>query len=153
MDMLIKLYRLPSPESGLAGQGVVVRRAMAYERSRVVQWVREKFNTGWADECSTAFGHTPVGCYIAIDAQSICGFCCLNTTFQNYIGPVGVSEKFRRKGIGRGLVLAALDELRHCGYAYAVAGDVGQPDFFKVSAGAFEIPGSTPGPYPARVRK
>ncbi len=156
MDMLIKLYRLPSPAhflSELAKDGIVVRRAMSYERRKIVQWVENTFNTGWADEVEASFGHPAIGCFIAVHERLICGFCCLNTTFRNFVGPIGVAEKVRRKGVGRGLVLSALNELLSTGYAYAIVGDVGHPIFFKAAAGAIEIPDSSPGPYPDRIGK
>jgi hypothetical protein len=37
--------------------------------------------------------------------------------------------------------------MRTMGYAYAVAGAVGAPEFFRRVAGATEIEGSTPGIY------
>lgn len=154
MDMLIKLYNLaPSTQllERLASQGIVVRRAMSYECSKIVGWVQSSFIPGWADEVRVAFGHCPVGCYIAVDHGSVCGFCCLNTTYQNFIGPIGVDQKARRRGVGRGLLLSALGELTSSGYAYAIVGDAGQPDFFKAAAGAVEISDSSPGPYPAKL--
>lgn len=154
MDLLIKLFeQMPFVKnSSISGiNGVTVRRAMAYERSKVIQWVAQTFGSGWADECEVAFGHQPIDCYIAIDNQIICGFCCLNTTFRNFIGPIGVSETQRRKGIGKKLILAVLSQLSIEGYAYAVVGDAGQPDFFKATVNAMEIPESTPGPYPERI--
>jgi hypothetical protein len=154
MDMLIKLYNLPSPVSFLADlskEGIVVRRAMSYEGSKITRWVQSTFNAGWAGEVTTAFGHCPVSCYVAVDNGIVCGFCCLNTTFRNFIGPIGVAENVRRKGVGRGMLLSALNELELSGYAYAIVGDTGHPDFFKAAAGAIEISDSSPGPYPGRI--
>lgn len=155
MDMLIKLYNLPPAApilTHLAADGIVVRRAMSYECTTVADWVRNSFGEGWADEVRAAFGHCPAGCYIAVDCGSVCGFCCLNTTFRNFIGPIGVGQMVRRRGIGRGLLLSALNELLLSGYAYAIVGDAGQPAFFAAAAGAVEISDSTPGPYPAKLR-
>ena len=154
MDMLIKLYDLQPLEPWLrrlADERIDVRRAMSYERTQVVRWVRKVFGSGWSDECQTAFGKYPVDCFIAVHAREVCGFCCLNTTFLDFIGPIGVSSDFRRHGVGRGLILAALHALRGQGYAYAVVGDAGAPEFFKSSAGAVEINDSTPGAYPIRI--
>ena len=156
MDLLIKLYDLPPAApllDELAKEGVVIRRAMSYEQRKIVRWVEDNFNTRWADEVAAGFGHIPVGCYLAVQDHSISGFCCLNTTFRNFIGPIGVMEKVRRRGVGRGLLIAALNDLRSSGYAYAIVGDAGQPGFFKTAAGAFEIPDSSPGPYPAGIGK
>ncbi len=150
MDMLIKLYELPTLESAassLESSGIKVRRAMAYERRGIIAWVESQFNAMWADECCVAFGRQPIGCFIAQGQEGVVGFCCLHSTYRNFIGPVGIAEKWRGLGIGRYLVLSALWQMRFDGYAYAVVGDVGQPDFSKRTAHAVDIPGSTPGPY------
>jgi hypothetical protein len=42
--------------------------------------------------------------------------------------------------------------MRSVGYAYAVAGAVGVPEFFRRVAGAIEIEGSTPGVYRDMLR-
>jgi GNAT superfamily N-acetyltransferase len=154
MDMLIKLYDLAPLESSLhrlADERIDIRRAMSYERTQVVRWVHNVFGQGWSDECAIAFGKYPADCFIAVNEREVCGFCCLNTTFLNFIGPIGVANAFRHRGVGRGLILAALHALRTQGYAYAVVGDVGAPEFFKSSAGAVEIKDSTPGAYPVRI--
>ena len=154
MDMLIKLYDLPDCEalSGSIGrQHIQIRRAMAYERRKVRDWVRRNFNSFWAEECTVAFGRQPIGCYIAVRDVTLCGFCCLDVTYQNFIGPIGITPQFRSKGVGRALLLAAADELQRAGFAYAVIGDAGEPEFFKRAAKALEIQDSTPGPYPPKI--
>ena len=154
MDMLFKLYRLPSLEASLRrseASGIGIRRAMAYERGRVIQWVEQTFGHLWSSECAVAFARQPIGCHIAVQSQALCGFCCIESTYRNFLGPVGVEKQARGKGVGGALVLFALNELRHCGYAYAVVGDVGEPQFFKHVAGAVEIPGSSPGAYPEKL--
>jgi hypothetical protein len=95
MDMLIDLSCLPAIETLqdlVIPNGVQIRRAMAYERRKVCRWVESTFSPGWADECTVAFGRQPIGCYIAIDSNRLCGFCCLETTHLNFVGPIGVSE-------------------------------------------------------------
>lgn len=154
MDMLIKLYDLPDSEAiveALELERICIRRAMAYERRTVGDWVLKNFNALWAEECATAFGRQPVGCYIAVKGDTLCGFCCLGVTFRNFIGPIGIGEDMRSKGVGRSLLLMAADEMHKSGYAYAVIGDVGEPGFFKRAANAVEIPESSPGPYPSRI--
>ena len=154
MDMLIQLARLPSLESAvqhLASSDACVRRAMAYERDKVLVWVQEVFGSTWSSECAVAFGRQPIGCYIAVQSHSICGFCCLESTFRNFIGPIGVAKRARNTGIGRALVLSALYEMRHAGYAYAIVGDVGEPQFFQQVANAVEIRGSSTGAYPVKL--
>lgn len=154
-DMLVKLYDLPPVAPDLERQsrrGIAVRRAMVYERGIIVQWVGRQFGPRWADECQIAFGRHPVGCYIAVADSQICGFCCTDCTFRGFLGPIGTHSDFRGKGVGRLLLLTALEGMRDRGYAYAVVGNVGNPTFFERSAGAVTIEGSTPGPYPESLK-
>ena len=151
MDMLINLYRLPAINTltdQMNPKGINVRRAMAYERGKVCQWVETTFGSGWADECAVAFMRQPIGCYLAIQSNQVCGFCCLETTHLNFVGPIGVLESQRAKGVGRLLLLNCLLEMRMKGYAYAVAGDVGAPLFFERVAAAEAIAGDLKGVYP-----
>lgn len=153
-DMLIKLYTLPTADQWmppLMRQGIIVRRAMPYERRKVLEWVETTFNKGWADECRLAFGRQPINCLVAVRDRAVCGFCCLDVTFRNFVGPIGVSRKCRGQGVGRALLLSCLNLMRGNGYAYAVVGDVGEPAFFQRVAGATEILESTPGPYPQKI--
>lgn len=154
-DMLVKLYDLEplAPVCDrISKKEIIVRRAMAYERGVIAQWVDQQFGIQWADECRMAFSRHPVGCHIAVSDSEICGFCCTDSTFRGFLGPIGLPDTFRGLGIGRLLLLTALDAMRHQGYAYAVIGDVGEPGFFTRCAGAVAIEQSTPGPYPARLR-
>jgi hypothetical protein len=54
--------------------------------------------------------------------------------------------------VGAALLLACLHDMRAMGYGYAIAGQVGAPEFFRRVAGAVEIPDSTPGLYANRLR-
>ncbi len=150
-DMLIKLYQQPLTDRdirALGKQGVRVRRAMAYEREKILSWITSTFHARWADECNVAFGRQPIGCFIAIKAKTLCGFCCFDCTFRNFVGPIGVQADFRKQGIGRALLSFCLQAMYSQGYAYAIVGNVGASTFFEKTAGAIEIVDSTPGPYP-----
>ena len=72
-DMLVKLYELPESRevySALAEKGIKIIRPMTPNKTKVVEWVREHFHDGWADEISAAFTRHPVGCFIAYDEQN-----------------------------------------------------------------------------------
>ncbi len=103
-DLLVRLYDLPgaaSEQNRLADRGIVIRRAMTYEKHTVVQWVKHRFGTGWASECDVAFRRVPVSCFIATEAGNIAGFACHDVTCLNFFGPTGVDEKRRGTGIGK----------------------------------------------------
>ena len=157
MDMLVKLYALPDDaplRQKLASRGISVRRAMAYEKQLVAGWVRQVFGTaapGWASECEVAFSRAPIACHIAVAESAIIGFVCHDCTSRNFLGPIGVAEDSRRSGVGKLLLLTALQAMRNQGYGYAIVGQVGNPGFFSASVAAIEIPQSDPGVYPPRL--
>src|SRR5437879_614869 len=124
-DLLVKLYELPELEPCLAPlrvEGTLIRTAMAYEKSRVLTWVRNTFGEGWAGECDVSFANRPISCFIASRRGALAGFACYDSTCRDYFGPVGVAEEARGRGIGNALLLACLHAMRTLGYAYAIVG-------------------------------
>jgi GNAT superfamily N-acetyltransferase len=153
-DLLVRLYNLPEaqgPTRELAARDVVVRRAMPYEKTRVLAWVRERFGEGWADECDVAFGNRPRSCFVAVERGAILGFACHDATCRNFFGPMGVAVEARGRGIGGALLLACLQAMAAAGYAYAIIGGVADDSIYRKVAGAVEIAGSTPGIYRDRL--
>jgi GNAT superfamily N-acetyltransferase len=151
-DMLVKLYELSPlapPLEALKATGVTIRTAMAYEKHHVVAWVQRSFSQGWASECDVTFSRQPITCCIAIEHGHIIGFACYESTWKNFFGPMGVAEHARGRGIGAALLLACLHAMAALGYAYAIIGDAGPPDFYTRTVGAIPIADSTPGAYPA----
>lgn len=146
-DMLVRLYDIPGCEEDrlrLLGEGVECRRAEAFERHRVLSFVRERW-ANWGDELLVAFSHVPPTVYVAVEGSEIRGFACYNATRPDFFGPTGVDESQRLRGIGRVLLIQALAALAAEGYAYAIIGGVGPAKFYEQSVGAELIPGSSPG--------
>jgi ribosomal protein S18 acetylase RimI-like enzyme len=120
----------------------------------VVAWVAERFSAGWASEARVALTNRPRSLYVAVgDGPAIVGFCCYDAAARGFVGPIGVVDGLRGHGVGAALLHACLADMRSLGYAYAVAGAVGAPEFFRRSAGATEIPESTPGVYAGLLRR
>ncbi len=150
VDMLVRLYDLPegSPlRAGLRERGVIIRPCRPYERHIVADWVGRSFSPKWASECKIALGHQPVGCVIATQERRVIGFACWDATARGFIGPMGVDETARGLGLGRALLVTALEQMRDFGYAYAVVGGVGPREFYSRCVGATPIAGSDPGIY------
>lgn len=150
MDLLIKLYRLP-PGTGNPF-GLAPRKPIGAEHRCVVEWIAGHFSSAWASEASAALSNRPITLFIAQQANDILGFCCYDATARGFVGPIGVIDSARSRGIGAALLLACLHDMRTMGYGYAVAGHVGAPEFFRRVAGAIEIPDSTPGLYAHLLR-
>lgn len=149
-DMLIRLYALPDgapARAAAAGQGINIRPCNPFERHIVADWIGKTFSTRWVDEFKVAMGHQPVGCIIATHERRVVGFACYDATARGFIGPMGVDPQLRQGGVGKALLLTALEQMRALGYAYAVVGGVGPREFYEKCAGATVIEGSDPGIY------
>jgi ribosomal protein S18 acetylase RimI-like enzyme len=145
-DMLVRLYALPKRDTAL-GKGYEVRRAAAYDKSVVLDWIGRNFSTQWASEADATFSRQPVSCFIALYQERIVGFACYEATCRGYFGPGGVLEAHRGRGLGTVLLVECLRSMRDMGYAYAIIGGVGPKEFYIRAVGAIEIPDSTPGIY------
>ncbi len=148
-DMLVRLYALPPLEAAIdacARSGVAVRRAIAPEKTAVLDWVRTHF-PGSLAEVESAFAQVPVRCFVALRQGAVLGFACHDVTCRNFFGPEGVEASSRGQGIGRALLLSALHAQRTAGYAYSIIGGVGPAEFYRKTVGAVDIAGSTPGIY------
>ena len=155
-DLLVRLYDLPDPGAQLAAlaeKDIVVRRAMASEKNRVVGWTQNRFGDGWAAECEVAFARQPIACMIAVSGGRLAGFACHDSTCRNFFGPIGIDSDLRQKGVGRAMLLATLHAMADAGYAYAIIGGAGPTAFFEKCAGTVTIPGSTPGVYRPTINK
>ena len=152
-DMLAKLYDLPQPrlpDQKVKDARVRIHRPMPFDREKVSMYIREKFGNSWALEFEKAMCNTPVSCFIAVteDKQTV-GFACYDATCRGFFGPIGVSEEYRGKHVGRELLLSCLCAMREAGSGYAVIGWVSEENapFYRNACGALEIPDSFPGVY------
>jgi GNAT superfamily N-acetyltransferase len=150
-DMLVKLYDLPpliGRYASLANMGdLAIRRALAPEKHRIVQWALETFGDFWASECDVSFSNHPISCFIALRNSEILGFACYDSIYKGFFGPIVVRADARGFGVGAALLIQTLHAMASVGYAYAIVGHVSQQAFFTKSVGATVIEDSTPGAY------
>jgi GNAT superfamily N-acetyltransferase len=130
--------------------GCVIRRALAFDRTSALHWVRDVFPQ-WEAEVDASFQRLPVTCFIAQRGPAIAGFACYDATCPNFFGPAAVAEDRRGVGVGRALLLAALHAQKAQGYAYSIIGGVGPAAFYTRAVGAVLIEGSSPGIYAQRL--
>lgn len=150
-DLLVRLYDLAASETDRAQCDV--RRAFAAEKRLLLDWVADRFSSAWAAETEAAFARLPVSVFIAVRDEEILGFACYDATARGFFGPTGVASNQRGHGIGRTLLLQTLHDMRAAGYAYAIIGAAGNPEFYRKAVAAIEIPESTPGFYRGLLRK
>jgi GNAT superfamily N-acetyltransferase len=170
-DMLVKLYNLPEyypVRQALLGQGVELRKPFPSEKGFLVPWIGQHFAEIWAAECAAALDRDPINCFIAVEkqplsreksdplpaddpynlpAEKLLGFACFDVAKKGMFGPMAVLDEYRGRGIGKGLLLACLHDMKAQNYAYAVIWYVGPADFYAKTVGAVPIEGSAPGFY------
>lgn len=149
-DMLVNLMHLPPVEpliEKLKAEGIHIRRPIAPDKLRVVDWVREHSGLSAAGEMDVCFAHFPASCYIATQHAKIVGYACYNATAPDFFGPTRVLDEMQGKGVGKALLLVCLYALREQGYAYAIIGGIGPAEFYEKCVGAQLIPNSSPGVY------
>lgn len=144
-DLLVNLLKLPVAEN--VSQEFVVRRAQPFEISVVRRFVGESFSANWADEISVGFARQPVSVFVATKERELIGFAAYECTRRAFFGPMGVVDEVRNSGVGKALLLAALEALKEMGYVYAIVGAAGPVRFYQKTVGAIIIPDSEPGIY------
>lgn len=155
--MLVRLIGLPdvSLEEArlMKKEKIVFRRAIAPEKHLVSNWVLEHFGKYWKSETEVAFSRQPVSCWLAQRGNDILGFACYESTARNFFGPTGTVESERGKGIGKVLLIKALESMREMGYAYAIIGGVGPVGFYEKAVNAKTIEGSEQSIYENLIRE
>lgn len=149
-DMLVKLYEehdCSALVNLLKEKKIYIKRAMAPDLYKILEFVRTQFNDGWAGETAKAILNTPSSCYIAVKDKEIVGFACYDATARGFFGPTGVSEQMRGAGVGKALYLSCLCAMKEQGYGYAIVGSAGPTEFYAKTSGAVEIPDCWPGVY------
>lgn len=150
VDMLVRLYALPEGaplRRKLEEKGVLIRTCRPYEMHAVQEWIARTFSTRWVSEFTAAMFHQPVGCIIATRNREVLGFACFDATMRGFIGPMGVDPSLRMGGVGKALLVTALEQMKALGYGYAVIGGTGPQEFYSRTVGATVIEGSDPGIY------
>ena len=151
-DMLVKLFHLSSPielENALLSEGIRIKRALAPDKSKIEEFAKTCTNEDYSDEVSIALTNIPATCYIATKGKKIVGFACFEVTAKNFFGPMAVLEEYRKKGIGKVLLLKSLVSMREMGYAYAIIGWPAKSaiPFYEKSVDAFLIDETSSGLY------
>lgn len=155
MDMLVKLYELPSVDTrlnDLKSKDICIRKPIGAENYAVIDWISRNFSKIWGGEAENAFFRSPRSIFIAEKDGEMLGFACYDATAKGFFGPMGVSVKNRGEGIGAALLLSCLYGMKDEGYGYAIIGGVGPADFYSKVCNATLIEGSTPGIYKNMLR-
>ena len=137
VDLRKNLPRYDGLVDDLAEAGVTFHRPVQGEKAEVQEWIRTAFGEGWAHETGLAFRHSPSTVWVARSSGQVCGFAASNATGRDYVGPTGVGPDFRRRGIGRVLVVRCLGDMQADGRPVAwIPTGFGRIAYYNRAAGA-----------------
>ena len=146
-DLLVNLYQMDKgyDEEELKKRGIVLKRALIPDKTRILDFVKKNYEGGWEDECEASFFHTPTSCFIAVQDKRVIGFSCYDATARGFFGPIGIEPGLKGGGIGQALLYRTLEAMKEDGYGYAVIGWVGNAiGFYQKCLKVVEIPDSEP---------
>ncbi|MGA1825810.1 MAG: GNAT family N-acetyltransferase [bacterium] len=156
-DLLVKLYDLNFEmyRKEYFNTEIKIIRVLPSDKTKVIEFVRKKFNDNWASECERSFSKVPISCFIAVKNKKIIGFACYDVTARGYFGPIGVQPTEREKGVGTKLLYSCLRDMWDSEYGYAIIGwaNENEIDFYKKAVLATVIPESSPGIYKRMLEK
>lgn len=144
-DMLVNLLEVDDYKEDvkrLNAEGIQIFRALAPDKYRIVDWVKENSSIHAAGECDKCFSNHPISCFIAVREDEILGYACYNATAPDFFGPTRVSSAEQGKGIGKALLLRSLHAMKDEGYVYAIIGGVGPATFYEKCVHAVMIESS-----------
>jgi GNAT superfamily N-acetyltransferase len=144
-DMLVNLLEIADYHmevERLRKEGIEIFRAIAPDKFRIIEWVREHSTRNAAGECDVCFANRPISCFIAAKGSEILGYSCYDATAPDFFGPTKVLEEYQGKGIGKVLLLRSLHAMREEGYQYAIIGGAGPVKFYEKCVGAVVIESS-----------
>ena len=130
MDLVVNLYNLPNdedPTERMAQKGIQIKRALAPDKTEILDFIKREFSQGWADEAEKAIFQST--CYIATKDKKVVGFACYDSTALGYYGPLGVAKDMRKFGIGSALTAKCLRAMREKGYGYIII-NAGPVDYY-----------------------
>lgn len=144
-DMLVNLLQIEGYQEELKRleqDDIRIFRALAPDKYRITQWVRENSSVSAAGECDVCFSHHPISCFVAAKGSKILGYACYHATAPDFFGPTKVLEESQGLGIGKALLLRSLNALKEEGYIYAIIGGIGPAKFYEKCVNAVFIESS-----------
>ena len=123
-------------ESRLAGEGILVKHLEASDSQALVEFFRSEFPT-WIEFYLHKLdaGDDSDDIVVCRTSDKVVGFC--QRLEADHIGPFGVAEAWRNKGLGTVMLYRLLDGMRRKGFRFAWFGETGRAQPYYERAGFF----------------
>ena len=143
-DMIVSLYNLPNVK---INSDVKVSKAFVSDLDKILEFVYNEVpeHQGWKKEIQYSIMQSPIKLVVATKDGELLGFACYDSSAKGFLGPIGVKNSERGKGIGTALLVKTLEYMKSDGYAYAIIGWVSSAiGFYEKTVGAKLIENATP---------
>ena len=123
---------------------IQIKQVEHHDQNDLLQFVEDHFGKPWSNTLLNGFrsSYTKIPLVMAVENDEIIGFAAFDV-FHNkkgIYGPMGVLPTTRHKGVGKGLLYTALQEMRERGYMYVILKEAGPIEFYEKACDARLIP-------------
>lgn len=110
--------------------------------NELLSLIESHFGSKWTESVKHSLEKDEDSVFVAIERDLIIGFSTYDSSEcrKGVFGPMGVFGNRKREGIGKLLLLRALNRMKIEGYQYAVIGQAGPIEFYEKNCNAILIP-------------
>ena len=117
----------------------IIRKALNEDKYLLYDFVKENFNSIWADSLASIFPSNNIPIYLVIFNYHIIGFSAYDILGTSSFGPIGVLKEFRKNSIGKALLNKCLWDMKLRGDSIAIIKNAGPIEFYEKCCNAYII--------------
>ena len=117
----------------------IIRKALNEDKYLLYDFVKENFNSIWADSLASIFPSNNIPIYLVIFNDHIIGFSASDILGTSSFGPIGVLKEFRKNSIGKELLNKCLLDMKLRGDSIAIIKNAGPIEFYEKCCNAYII--------------
>ena len=117
----------------------LIRKALNKDKYLLYDFVKENFNSIWADSLASIFPSNNIPIYLVIFNDHIIGFSAYDILGTSSFGPIGVLKEFRKNSIGKALLNKCLWDMKLRGDSIAIIKNAGPIEFYEKCCNAYII--------------
>ena len=117
----------------------IIRKALNEDKYLLYDFVKENFNSIWADSLAYIFPSNNIPIYLVIFNDRIIGFSAYDILGTSTFGPIGVLKEFRKNSIGKALLNKCLLDMKLRGDSIAIIKNAGPIEFYEKCCNAYII--------------
>ena len=117
----------------------IIRKALNEDKYLLYDFVKENFNSIWADSLASIFPSNNIPIYLVIFNDHIIGFSAYDILGTSSFGPIGILKEFRKNSIGKELLNKCLLDMKLRGDSIAIIKNAGPIEFYEKCCNAYII--------------